>query len=393
MTEQEILEPAQESPRIRHTAIAGLGIGLLLVVACAWVDTLRFLANWLVLFVFILTTGLGALFLVALEYTVKATWSVPFRRIAENLSVLIPISTVLALPMVLNIQQLYQWSHADALAADPRLAAKLAYLNTPFFLARLGAYYLVWLLFYLLFTRLSRRQDATGDAKMTRRGMLLGPPFLILFVVTLSFASIDWIMSLTPRWSSTMFGPCVAVSAIVSGLALTTLISAQLGLSGRLPGRVAPDHYYNLGALLFGLNTLWAYMAYSEYLLIWYGNLPAEWVWYGSRLQHGWGWISGAMILVRFAVPLVALLSRAAKMDPGRLRWISAWILVSHGLYLYWLVLPSVSLDSGPLVWLDAGFPVLALGILAAAWLWGSRRNGLIPRRDPRLETGLAFHL
>ena len=382
--------PASLRRKVRIILLAGF----LLAGAAALADLDRFFANWLVLFFFLLTTGMGALFLVALEYTVNARWSVPFRRVCEHLSGLVPLSLLLAVPVLLGLYRLYEWTHTDVVAADPVLTAKAPYLNIPFFVVRLVVYFAIWLLFYRLFNELSQQQDSTGDERLTRKGIKLGPPFMILFAFTMSFAAIDLLMSLTPHWFSTMFGPCLAVSAIVGGLALATLTSSQLKLAGMLPERVGPDHFYNLGALLFGLNTLWAYMAFAEYLLIWYANLPIELAWYQLRYEDGWATLSAAMIIIRFAVPFVALLSRSAKMNLHRLRWVSAWVLVSHGLYLYWIVLPGVPhLHGGPFSWMDLGFPLMALGLIIAVWFWRTSRAPLIAANDPRLESGLSFHL
>jgi len=379
---------------LRRAALVSSVLGGLLLVAAALTDLDRFLANWLVLFVFVLSAGLGALFLVALEYTINARWSVPFRRISEHLAALVPVSLVLAVPVLLGMHQLYEWTHAEVVAGDPVLARKTAYLNVPFFLGRLGACFLLWLLFYWLFVGLSRRQDETGDQGLTWRGIRLGPPFLIVFGITMSFAAIDLLMSLAPHWFSTIFGPCVAIGAVVAGLALTTLVSVLLRMKGLLPDAVGPDHFYNLGGLLFGLNTLWAYMAFAQFLLIWYGNLPGEMAWYLERYEGGWFTVSLLMIVVHFVVPFLALLSRSAKMDLKRLRWVSIWILAARGLDLYWIVLPSVPhLRGGPFSWMDLGFPLVALGLGLFVWLWRTARAPLVAVGDPRLDAGLAFHL
>lgn len=379
---------------LRQTAIAVLVVGHLLVAACALADLDRFFANWLVLFVFAATIGMGALFLVALEYVVNARWSIPFRRLSEHLAGLIPVSLLLAIPVFLGMHHLYEWTHADVVAADPILAKKTAYLNIPFFAARFVLYYLIWLLFYRLFTRLSQEQDRTGDEALTWRGIKLAPPFIILFAFTMSFAAIDWMMSITPHWFSTMFGPSAAVGGIVGGLALLTLVSAQLKIQGMLPQRIGPDHFYNLGALLFGLNTLWTYMSFSEFMLIWYSNLPVEMTWYLQRQEHGWSLVTLLLVFCRFVIPFLALLSRPSKMNLNRLRWVSILLLATYGLHLYWVVLPGLPhLHGGPFSWMDLGFPLAAIGYGLFAWIWRSSRAALVAARDPRLESGLSFHL
>ena len=386
--------PTPMPRKLRRIGAIALALGVLLVVPAALVDLDRFLANWLVLFVFVLNAGMGALFLVALEYTVNARWSVPFRRICEHLAGLVPASLILVIPVLLGLHHLYEWTHVEVVAGDPILARKAAYLNIPFFLGRLAMYFLVWLLFYRLFVSLSLEQDRTGDQKLTWRGIRLGPVFMIVFAITMSFAAIDLLMSLSPHWFSSIFGPYVALGSVVAGLALITLVSAQLKMKELLPEAIGPDHFYNLGALLLGLNTLWVYMAFAQFLLIWYSNLPVELAWFVRRQEGGWLLLSLSLIVIHFVVPFLALLSRSAKMDLQRLRWVSIWILAAHGLHLYWIVLPSVPhLRGGPFSWMDLGFPLVALGLGIFVWLWRTSRAPLVAARDPRLEAGLGFHL
>jgi len=388
------VDPTPMPESLGRTAALVLAAGVVLLIPSALLDVKRFLANWLVLYVFMLTAGMGSLFLVALEYTVNARWSVPFRRVSEHLSGLVPVSLALAVPVLMGMHHLYEWTHTEVVASDPILVKKASYLNLRFFLVRTGVCFLVWLVFYRLFVRASLRQDQTGDASLTWRGIRLAPAFLILFALTLSFAGIDLLMSLSPHWFSSIFGPYVAMSAVVAGIALTTLVSVQLKVKRMLPEAVSADHFYNLGALLFGMLTFRAYMAFSQFLLIWYGNMPAEMAWYNARQAQGWMPLSVAMILVQFVVPFLALLSRPAKMDLCRLRWVSIWVLGAHALDLYWIVLPSVPhLHGGPLSWLDLWMPFVAVGLGILVWIWRASQAPLVPVRDPRLESGLAFHL
>lgn len=386
--------PTPMPRNLRLAAIILGALGALLLVPAAVLDIHRFLADWLVLFTFVLTVGMGSLFLVALEFTVNARWSVPFRRISEHLSALILASLVLAIPVLLGLHALYEWTHADLVAADPILQRKSAYLNVPFFVARLAAYFLLWLLSYRMLVGGSLKQDSTGDAKHTRRAIRLAPPFMVLFAITMSFAGIDLLMSLSPHWYSTVFGPYVAIGSVVGGLAATTLVAVLLKMRRMLPEAVRPDHFYNLGALLFALNTFWSYLAFAQFLLIWYGNVPAEMAFYRSRYENGWMLASFLLIIVHFAVPFLALLSRSAKMNLRRLRWVSIWLLAGHALDLYWIVLPSVPrVEGGPFSWMDVGFPLLGIAVGIFVWLWRSSRAPLVAVGDPRLEAGLAFHL
>lgn len=395
----EYLEGVQSTPpatpdRLRRTGFAAAAIAVALLVPAAALDLTRFLANWLVLLSFVLSIGLGSLFLVGLEYTVRARWSVPFRRIWENMAALIPVSVILLIPVLLGMHSLYEWTHAEVVAADPILAKKTAYLNVPFFLARLGLYFLIWLAFLRVFARNSVTQDVTGDEDLTRKNIRMAPVFLILFAFTTTFAGIDLLMTLTPHWFSTMFGLAFAVNAIVAGLAAGTLVAVWSQRAGMLPARLRQDSFYNLGALLFAMNTFWCYLAFSQFMLIWYGNLPLEMTWYRARYENGWFAVSLAMIAVQFIVPFAALLSRSAKMDFSRLRWVCVWILCARYLDLYWTVLPSVpGVGGSPFSWKDLWAPILAVGIGVFVWIWRASRVPLVPVRDSRLRAGLDFHL
>ena len=393
MTRETAVMPAQ----VKKTALGLTAAGVLLVAGAAVASAERFFANWLVLMAFVLTTGVGALFLVALEHTVHSRWSVPFRRISENLSALILVSVILAVPFALSVSTLYEWATMPVGMMDHAMHEKAAYLNAPFFYARLAFCFVIWALAYWLFVRNSRKQDTSGDPALTRSSRRLGPPALILFAVTLTFASFDWIMSLTPRWYSTAFGMYFFSGAITAGLAVTTLASVLLKENGLLPEQVGRDHFYNLGGLLFAMNTFWAYIAFSQFMLIWYGNLPEELVWYDLRSSGLWPLVAFVLVILHFFVPFVALLARDAKSNPKRLRIAAVSTLVAHGLDLYWMVLPSVSLGDGvrfsALSWMDVGFPLLAVGIVLFVWLWRSSKSPIMPVGDPRLEDSLKFHL
>jgi hypothetical protein len=382
--------PPEGLKRLAYGAAAAATVLLGLSVAT---DLTRSLTNSLVLFVFTVTLGLGCLFLVALEYTVNATWSIPLRRISEHLAGLLPFSLLLALPVLFGLGRLYEWTHGEVMASDPILQAKIPYLNVPFFLARFAIFYLVWFTGYVVLVGGSIRQDRTPDPAFGRRARRFSPVFIILLVITITFASFDWIMSLSPHWYSSIFGIYLLVGAMVAGIALTTLAAATLKLKGFLPAEIGRDHFYNLGALLFALNTAWAYIAFAQFLLIWYGNLPHETVWYAVRSRGGWGTVSGVLIIGHFVVPFLALLSRSAKTDLRRLRWVAAWVLGAHVLDVYWLISPSVRTTGTAIGWQELWIPLAAIALGILVWIRQSKNSPMIPTGDPRLEHALHFHL
>jgi len=372
--------------------VAG-AVATALLAASVLSDATRFLTDSLVLFIFILTLGLGSLFLVTLEHTVNATWSIPFRRISENLATLIPVSLVLSLPVLIGLGRLYEWTHSELVASDPILAGKSAYLNIPFFLVRFALFFCVWMAGYRMLVGRSRRQDRELQPNFTEQLSKFSPVFMILLVITITFAAFDWVMSLVPHWYSSIFGIYLLASCMVAGVALTTFVSVQVKMKGALPPEVGPDHFYNLGGLLFAFNTVWAYIAFAQFLLIWYGNLPQETIWYAMRTGNGWWAVSWLLIISHFIVPFVALLPRSAKTNLKRLRWVSAWVLAAHGLDIYWLIAPSVRTTSAPFGWQELWLPFAATAIGVMTWRWVARQAALIPVSDPRLESALHFHL
>ncbi len=396
-TQAPACTPGQMCEPAKYASIAAVGVGLVAVIAGFFVDPTRALADFLVLYAFILTAGVGSLFLVALEYTVHARWSVPFRRISEHLSALIPVSLIFVIPLLAGMGTLYEWTHADAVASDYLLQKKVAYLNMPFFLGRLAFYYVVWVGAWLFFTRGSAAQDVTGDPAFTFRARKAAPAVLILFAVTTTFAAIDFIMSLTPHWYSTSMGVYFFSGAIVIGFALTTFVASSLKVRGMLPEELGKDHFYNLGAMLFAMNVFWAYIAFTQYMLIWYGNLPDELSWYNLRGSAGWVAVGVVLIAGHFLIPFGALLSRAAKRDYGRLRWVSAWLILMHWFDLMYMTIPSVPTQSGypmrMLCLLDYGYLVFGVGVMGLIWWWRVTKTALLPEGDPRFEAGMEFHL
>jgi hypothetical protein len=385
--------PFSTPPRLKRLAYGAAVITLILLGLSIVLDPTRSLVNSLVLFIFILTLGLGCLFLVALEFTVNATWSIPLRRISENLAALAPFSLLLALPVLFGLGHLYEWTHGEVVATDPILKGKSGYLNIPFFLVRFAIFYLVWFVGYLVLVGGSRSQDRTANPTFSRRAARFSPVFIILLVITVTFAAFDWIMSLSPHWYSSIFGIYLMVSAMVAGVAATTLVASMLKLEGFLPAEIGPDHFYNLGALLFALNTAWAYIAFAQFLLIWYGNLPHETVWYAVRSRNGWGTLSWILIVGHFIVPFLALLTRSAKTDLRRLRWVATWVLAAHALDMYWLISPSVRATGTPIGWQELWIPFAAFAVGVFVWIRQSTMSPMIPTGDPRLERALHFHL
>ena len=297
----------------------------------------------------------------------------------------------LAVPVALGVHELYHWSHADAVAADPVLAAKSAYLNVPFFLVRLAVYLVVWVALARFFFSRSVSQDASGDVALTHAMERRSAPAMLLFAATVTFASVDLLMSLDPHWYSTIFGVYFFAGSVVGSLALLVVLARALQSSGRLARAITVEHYHDLGKLLFAFTVFWAYIAFSQYMLMWYANIPEETVWLLRRQSHGWQWVGLALLVGHFLLPFAVLLSRGTKRRPQLLAAVAGWVLAMHWVDMFWLVAPELHRDAVKVHGLDVTVLLALAGFAVAAWAHVMRHCALVPERDPRLAESLGF--
>jgi hypothetical protein len=363
-----------------------------LAIAAATEDGMRrFHFAYLLNFSYFLSIVLGGLSFVLIQHVTKAGWSVVVRRVAEGFAGAIPIFIPLALPLVFGLHELYHWSHADSVAHDPILRGKAAYLNTPAFTARMVVYFAAWTLMARFFVRASVAQDATGDKAETLGMQRWSGLAILIFGITITFAGIDLLMSLDPHWFSSIFGVYFFAGAMVGFLAAFILALHSLQSAGLMRHVVTIEHYHDIGKLLFGFLAFWAYIAYSQYMLIWYSNMPEETGWFLRRISGGWGVVSGALVLGHFLIPFVLLLSRNVKRRVHLLAPMAVWMLVAHWVDLYWLVMPEFDRTRLTFHALDLTVLVALGGIVTGGILFGLRKNSLIPERDPRLEESVNF--
>jgi len=350
----------------------------------------RFWANWLVWMVFGIAVGLGCLFIVALEHQVQSIWSVPLRRVPERLSSLALWVTPLVLAALLGLPVLYPWAK-PAGASVPAIVLKSAWLNTPFFIVRTLICVALWFLAYGLVVKRSFEQDRSRDPMITVRLRRYAPLVLAIFALTLTTVAFDWISSLEPVWYSDIFGVYLFAGTFLSGLAATTLGTLYLYNRGRLPG-ITKDHLYNLGGFLFAFTVFWGYIAFAQYMLMWYGDMPEEVFWFKQRTTGGWLALALILGIGHFFVPFLALVSRKAKTNPKRLRWVSLWLLAFMLIDLYWLIFPAVGAKVR-LGWPELSFALLflPLGLLAARAAMAKGED--TPVGDPFLQEGLEFRL
>ena len=386
-------------PRVASPVLTIVGLSALAVAAAlGWRqdDQLReFSASYLVSFSFFLSISLGALFFVLLQHLVKAGWSVTVRRLAEVLAANTLCMAVLFLPILVPLLAgqtgLYAWSDPARVEADALLQWKTPYLNVPFFAVRALIYFAVWIVTARFFLAQSTRQDDSGDPALTRRMEKGAGVALILFGLTVTFAAFDWLMSLDPTWFSTIYGLYFFSGAVVAFFAAIILLAIILQAGGLLSRSITVEHYHELGKLLLGFIIFWGYMAFSQYLLIWYANIPEESVWYLVRHEEPWAWVSLALLFGHLLIPFLGLLSREMKRRKILLGGWAVWMLVIHWVDLYWLVMPTFSPESVPFRLLDVCC-IIAVGSLYLAGLcWSVRSRALVPKKDPRLQESLAF--
>jgi hypothetical protein len=370
-------------------ALGILGVGASL--ALRGEDPEQFAFSWLVAFLYCLSIALGALFFVLVHHATKAGWGVAVRRLAENLMATLPLFALLALPVMFGVHELFHWSHEDALAHDKLLQSKQGYLNTGFFYARAALYFVCCTALGLWFWSSSRKQDVSGDESLTRRMIWVSGPAIMIFAVTVTFAAFDWIMSLEPHWYSTIFGVYYFAGCLVGAFAMIVLLTAGLVRAGHLADVINTEHFHDLGKLLFAFTVFWAYIGFSQYFLIWYGNIPEETAWFLRRMEGSWQEISILLAAGHFIVPFFFLMSRHIKRRTPLLITGALWMLFMHLVDVHWLVMPTLHKYDPHLTVLDVTTLVGVGGWFLAAVTWIMRRQALVPLRDPRLSESLSF--
>jgi hypothetical protein len=361
------------------------GVGLILSVLGWVLDADRFYHAYLTAFVFWTSIGLGGLFFTMLHHLVGARWSVVIRRISECIMMVLPYMAALFIPALVGMHTLYHWSHPEAVMHDPLLLAKSGYLNPTFFTIRTVFFFGIWSLLAIKLHGLSLKQDkgdtqAIGDAmrKTSAWGMLL-------FAVTVTYAGYDWLMSLNPHWFSTIFGVYFFAGGLLSVIAFMTLIALALRRKGILTETITVEHYHDLGKLLFAFTVFWTYIGFSQYFLIWYGNVPEETVWYLARWEGSWKFVSMVILFGHFVLPFIALLFRFTKRTPTSLWIIASWILLMHWVDMYWLVYPTLLEKGASITWIEPATMLFVGGLFLWAF-WGRfARNPLVPVNDPKL--------
>jgi hypothetical protein len=297
----------------QRTLLTAGAAGLLLSAAGGVFNPTQFFQSYLMAYMFCLGATLGCLALGMVHQLSGGAWGVVLRRPIGAASRVLPIMTVLFLPIVLGMGRLYPWTHADLVAQDEILQHKHVYLNTPFFLVRAAIYFLVWNGISYFLNAWSLEQDQTGNTRLSRRMQTLSAAGLLGYGLTITFASFDWLMSIDPHWFSTIYGVLIIGGQGLTAIALLVVVIAWLSRREPLDALIVPAHFHDAGNLLLAFVMLWAYFSFSQYLIIWSGDLPHEIAWYQDRLQTGWRTVGVLLVVLHFAVPFLVLLSRRVK--------------------------------------------------------------------------------
>jgi hypothetical protein len=388
----ETLRAQLDRFQVRALQVGGVGLALSFAGSLIWPH--RFFASYLVAFLFWIGIALGCVGLTMLHHLLGGSWGLPVRRPLEaGAMTLLPLA-VLFLPLVSNLPNLYPWARPEEVRLDADLYHKSSYLNVSFFLIRAVLYFAIWITFAFLLNRWSRVQDSSADPAPTHRLQQLSGPGLVFLFLTSTFAAIDWAMSLEPRWASTIFGAMLIVGEALSTLALMIAVAILLAADQPMREAATPSRLHDLGNLLLAFVMLWAYMAFSQFLIIWSGNLAEEIPWYVRRTHGGWQWVALLLIGFHFFLPFFVLLFRESKRQSRLLFQVAWFVIVMHLIDLVWLVIPaSVDATSPRIPWED--FPLILAatagigGIWMATFLWHLKRGPLIPLNDLNLALTL----
>ncbi|MBN1612108.1 MAG: hypothetical protein JW940_36085 [Polyangiaceae bacterium] len=368
------------------TILGGVGVA----VAAGRLPEERFWTNWVYWFVVLFTVGIGSLFVVALQHLVSARWSVPIRRVPERLATLLLPVVPVGLTALLAVRVLYPGAKPEALQ-NKVLAGKALWLGLPFVSVRTALVLALSVIALLVLVRGSLKQDQSKDPRFNLRARRFAPGFMVLFAFLVTLVAFDWISALTPEWYSDIFGVYLFAGSFLAALASTSVAVAHLKKRERLAA-VRRDHLYNVGGFTFAFTVFWSYIAFAQYMLMWYANLPEEVEYYHERLHGGWHTLTVILAVVHFVVPFFALLTRDSKGDLRRLLAVGLLMLGAHLLDMYWLIFPA--LGHGPVCsWPEVSF---ALFFGGGALLWLRRAFGAgedMPVGDPFLQEGLEFRL
>jgi hypothetical protein len=382
----QTFNPPNMSDLQKRAFIVGALFLLVLLVGAVF-NRRQIFQSYLIGWTFWTGIAIGSIALLMLQHLTGGGWGFVIRRVLEAATRTLPVMAILFLPVILGAHDIYHhWLDHEELAKHAVVQFKTPYLNLPFFIVRAVIYFAVWLALMFFLNKWSLAQDRTADNRYTKNMRVLSGPGMVALIFTVTFASVDWYMSLEPEWFSTIYGFIFVAAWSLSALAFVIAIMARLSREEPMKRIVAPLHFHDLGKLLLALVMLWAYFAFSQYLIIWSGNLPEEIGWYIVRTSTVWGTIVVGIAILHFGAPFLFLLSRDLKRRPGKLVFVAVLILLMRAVDLLWMLVPAFR-DEHKWIWMD----VIALIGFGGIWLglftWQLSKRPLIPINDPQFES------
>lgn len=380
--------PADVSRLGRKALVIGV-VGALASGAGYLVDPTQFFRSYLVSWLLWLSIAMGCLAIAMLHHLSRGAWGLMIRRVLEAGASTLPLLTILFLPVILGLTELYPWARPDQVAHDEMLQHKTWWLTPGAFTLRSAFYLVFWSALALTLNRLSQRQDETGDPRLFRSLQTVAGPGILLYALTATFASVDWLMSVDAHWYSSLFGVYFIGGQGVAALSFVVILALYLAKREPMKGVLGPRHFHDYGKLMLAFVSLWAYFALSQFLIIWSGNLKEEVLWYRERIDHGWNAISLGLIFFHFVLPFVLLLSRDLKRRGRPLLWIALLLLAMRFIDLYWQAGPAFHPEGLTFHWLDLATLAGVGGLWFAAFARRLARRPLLPVNDPFLEEAL----
>ncbi len=373
--------------------IAGV-LGVVLAVAGYFMSGAdRFYQAYLIAYTFWMGVILGSMALLMVQHLSGGVWGIILRRPFEAAVRTLPIMTIFFLPIVLGMHSLYEWTHEGITQTDPVIASKALYLNTPFFLVRQAIYFAIWNVMGFLLTKWSAEHDRTGEPALLGKLSKLSGAGLVIYGLTLTFAMVDWTMSVNPHWFSTIWGMLYAGGQGLSAFAFGICVLVMLSQTAPLNKVLTTHHFHDLGKLLFAFLMLWAYLQFSQFLIIWSANIPEEIPHYLNRWENSWRYLSIFIVVGHFMVPYALLLSRDLKRNYGKLQIIAAWILFARIADYWWHVAPELHKEGLTISLLDVGLPLVVGGIFISLFVAQLGGRSLLPVNDPQLDKALHHHV
>src|SRR5436305_5962709 len=377
---------------VGHAKNVSLGLGIIGFCGCliGWFVAPRdFFVAYLFGHFFFLGLSLGSLALLMIHHLTAGDWGYAVRRFLESAVGNLPLLVLLFVPIFFGLANLYPWQNRAVVAADETLRVTRIYLNPPGFVLRTAIVFAVWIIMTRQLLKWSAEQDVTVSLEPTRKMRTLSGPGLVIYPVTMTFAAVDWLMSMDADWYSTMFPILICIGQVLNALAFVILVLSAAARSSELGPLIGEDTFHKLGNLLLAFTMIWAYLAFGQLLIIWSGNLPREIGWYLHRVSHGWRWVALFIALFQFFVPFFFLLMRPVKKRRHVLARVAACLFIANIVTIWWTVAPSVYSEHFFVSWLAVAAFFGIGGIWSAVFLSNLEKRKLLPLNDPRFAIAI----